>query len=149
VYLFAIPSPAAPSENSHASASLSTRSYLFSTTFDYATGKEVTEDHSAELPQAAQQQQFVIDRIEFIGNRRVRSDTLTARIFSRPGDVFNEETLRRDFQALWNTQFFEDVKLRVEDSPNRANGKIIIFTTASTPFPNPTFSTASRNARSV
>jgi len=127
VYLFAIPSPAAPSENSHAAASPSAHSYLFSATFDYATGKEVTEDHSAELPQAAQQQQFVIDRIEFIGNRRVRSDTLTARIFSRPGDVFNEETLRRDFQALWNTQFFEDVKLRVEDSPNRANGKIIIF----------------------
>src|SRR3979411_698835 len=62
-----------------------------------------------------------------MGNRRVRSDTLRARIFSRDGDVYNEETLRRDFQALWNTQFFEDVKLRVEDSPNRAGGKIIIF----------------------
>src|SRR6202040_401619 len=60
-------------------------------------------------------------------NRRIRSDTLKARIFSRPGDVYNEETLRRDFQALWNTQFFEDVKLRVEDSPARANGKITIF----------------------
>src|SRR5258708_37078476 len=61
------------------------------------------------------------------GNLRVRSDTVSARIFSRRGDVYNEETLRRDFQALWNTQFFEDVKLRVEDSPNNANGKIIIF----------------------
>ncbi len=124
---FAIAPVALPRENSHAGASPSAHSYLFSTTFDYATGKEVTEDHSAALPQAAGQQQLVIDRIEFIGNRRVRSDTLTARIFSRPGDVYNEETLRRDFQALWNTQFFEDVKLRVEDSPNRANGKIIIF----------------------
>ena len=124
---FAIAPVALPRENSHAGASPSAHSYLFSTTFDYATGKEVTEDHSAALPQAAAQQQLVIDRIEFIGNRRVRSDTLTARIFSRPGDVYNEETLRRDFQALWNTQFFEDVKLRVEDSPNRANGKIIIF----------------------
>ena len=128
VSLLALVSPAAPRENSHASASPAAHSNLFSITFDYATGKEVTEDHSEAFPQAAaQQQQFVIDRIEFIGNRRVRSDTLTARIFSRPGDVFNEETLRRDFQALWNTQFFEDVKLRVEDSPNRANGKIIVF----------------------
>ena len=73
------------------------------------------------------QPRFVIDRIEFIGNRRIRSDTLKARIFSREGDVYNEDTLRRDFQALWNTQFFEDVKLRVEDSADRANGKIIIF----------------------
>ncbi len=86
------------------------------------------EDRSSADPQtAAAQQQFVIDRIEFLGNRRVRSDTLKARIFSREGDPYNEETLRRDFQALWNTQFFEDVKLRVEDSPSRASGKIILF----------------------
>ena len=127
VYLFATPSIAAPLENSSAHSSASAHSYLFSASFDYANGKDVIEDHSAGDPQAAAQQQFVVERIDFIGNRRVRSDTLTARIFSRPGDVYNEETLRRDFQALWNTQFFEDVKLRVEDSPNRPNGKIIIF----------------------
>jgi outer membrane protein insertion porin family len=69
----------------------------------------------------------VIEHIEFLGNRRIRSDTLRARIFSREGDRYNEETLRRDFQALWNTQFFEDVKLRVEDSPNSPNAKIVIF----------------------
>ncbi|MBZ5700800.1 MAG: outer membrane protein assembly factor BamA [Acidobacteriia bacterium] len=69
----------------------------------------------------------VVERIEFVGNRRVRSDTLKARIFTREGDTFSEETLKRDFQALWNTQFFEDVKLRVEDSPSRADAKIIIF----------------------
>jgi outer membrane protein insertion porin family len=69
----------------------------------------------------------IIDRILFIGNRRVRSDTLKARIFSRDGDPYNEETLRRDFQALWNTQFFEDVKLRVEDSPEGPNHKTVIF----------------------
>ena len=70
---------------------------------------------------------FVIDRIEFTGNRRIRTDTLKARIFSRDGDPYNEETLRRDFQALWNTQFFEDVKLRVEESPTKPNGKVIVF----------------------
>ncbi len=69
----------------------------------------------------------MIDRIEFSGNRRIRRDTLQARIFTRAGDTYNEETLRRDFQALWNTQFFEDVKLRVEDSADRPNAKIIIF----------------------
>ncbi len=65
----------------------------------------------------------MIERIEFLGNRRIRSDTLKARIFTREGDRYNEETLRRDFQALWNTQFFEDVKLRVEDSPDRTEFK--------------------------
>ena len=133
VFLFAIASLAAPREISNADASPSARSYLFSATFDYVSWKEVIEDRSSADPQAsaqrqaAPQQQFVIDRIDFMGNRRVRSDTLSARIFSRKGDVYNEETLRRDFQALWNTQFFEDVKLRVEDSPNSPNGKIIVF----------------------
>jgi outer membrane protein insertion porin family len=128
VFLFAMASPAAPSENFRAPASPTPAAILFSASIDWTTGQEVLEDHSSAQAQGgAAQQQFVIDRIEFLGNRRVRSDTLRARIFSRDGDVYNEETLRRDFQALWNTQFFEDVKLRVEDSPNRSNGKIIIF----------------------
>jgi len=71
--------------------------------------------------------QYVIDRIDFVGNRRIRSDTLRARIFSRPGDPYSEAALRRDFQALWNTQFFEDVQLRVENSPKNPHGKVIIF----------------------
>jgi outer membrane protein insertion porin family len=100
---------------------------LFSASLDLISGKEVVVDHTSAGQQAAAQPQYVIDRIEFIGNRRVRNDTLIARIFSRKGDPYNEETLRRDFQALWNTQFFEDVKLRVEDSPDKTNAKIIIF----------------------
>ena len=125
VFLLAIASPAALRENSHADDS--SRSYLFSASFDYATGKDVIVEHPPADPQAAaQQQQITVDHIEFLGNRRVRQDTLMARIFSRNGDVYNEETLRRDFQALWNTQFFEDVKLRVEDSP-KPNQKVIIF----------------------
>jgi outer membrane protein insertion porin family len=74
-----------------------------------------------------EQQPAIVDRIIFMGNRRIRSDTLKARIFSREGDPYNEETLRRDFQALWNTQFFEDVKLRVEDSPDGPNHKNVVF----------------------
>ncbi len=73
-----------------------------------------------------QPQEFV-ERIDWEGNRRIRRDTLQARIFTRKDDPYNEDTLRRDFQALWNTQFFEDVKLRVEDSPDKPGGKIITF----------------------
>ena len=91
-----------------------------------ATLQQSQQPQQPQIP-PANSQQVVIDRIEFYGNRRIRTDTLQARIFSRKGDVFNEETLRRDFQALWNTQFFEDVKLRVEDDPDNPNGRIIIF----------------------
>ena len=83
--------------------------------------------------QAAQQAPAVapgtptIERIEFQGNRRIRSETLRARIFSRPGDAVNDEALRRDFHALWNTQYFEDIRLEIEDSADKPNQKIIIF----------------------
>jgi len=69
--------------------------------------------------------QYVIERIEFVGNRRVQRDTLLARIFSRAGDPYTIDGVRRDFQALWNTQFFEDIRLEVEDSPDRPDGKIL------------------------
>ena len=68
-----------------------------------------------------------IERIEFQGNRRIRSETLRARIFSRQGDPVNPDALRRDFHALWNTQFFDDIRLEVEDSADKPNQKIIIF----------------------
>src|SRR5258708_5440883 len=72
----------------------------------------------SSMPQASfDQKQEVIARIEFLGNRRLRSDTLKARIFSREGDPYDEEALRRDFHALWNTPFFEDLKLRFKNSP--------------------------------
>src|SRR5437763_1923976 len=131
VFLFSSASPGAQLAKPLAAPSSDT--VLFAASGDLLTGKEAVEDHAQASAQAAptQQQtspqQLVIERIDFIGNRRVRSDTLKARIFSREGDPYNEDTLRRDFQALWNTQFFEDVKLRVEDSPKRPNGKIIIF----------------------
>jgi len=76
---------------------------------------------------SSQEEKYVIENIEFVGNRRIARDTLLARIFSRRGDPYSDEAVRRDFLALWNTQFFEDIRVEVEDSPNNPNGKIVIF----------------------
>jgi outer membrane protein insertion porin family len=128
VFFVAITSRGATPQNPQTPSSRPSPKLLFSASLDLVTGKDVIEESTPAEPQSAgSQQPFVIERIDFLGNRRVRSDTLKARIFSREGDPYNEETLRRDFQALWNTQFFEDVKLRVEDSSKRPDGKIIIF----------------------
>jgi outer membrane protein insertion porin family len=118
-------STAPASSDDPASSSISIAASL-----NLLTGETTThESHPDSLAgdQDAQQQQLLIDHIDFLGNRRVRNDTLKARIFSRDNDPYNEETLRRDFQALWNTQFFEDVKLRVEDSPKGPNYRVIVF----------------------
>jgi outer membrane protein assembly factor BamA len=125
---FAASLPAETQKNFLADASASAAPGLSSFSSDSSSDDSVTSDEPPASQQPANAQpQSVIERIEFLGNRRIRSDTLKARVFSREGDPYNEETLRRDFQALWNTQFFEDVKLRVEDSPDRADAKIIIF----------------------
>ena len=80
-----------------------------------------------QIPAATSPETPVIERIEFQGNRRIRSETLRARIFSRAGDPLNEDALRRDFHALWNTQYFEDIRLEVQDTPDKPNSKIVIF----------------------
>ncbi len=66
----------------------------------------------------------VIEAIEFRGSRRVPQDTLRALIFSKRGDKYSEETLNRDFMALWNTGRFDD--LRIEREAGRT-GWVIRF----------------------
>ena len=66
----------------------------------------------------------VIEAIEFRGARRVPQDTLKALIYSKHGDIFNEDALRRDFMALWNTGRFDDIRLETE--PGRT-GLIVRF----------------------
>ncbi len=56
----------------------------------------------------------VIESIEFRGSRRVPQDTLRALIFSKKGDKLDDETLHRDFMALWNTGRFDDIVLEKE-----------------------------------
>jgi outer membrane protein insertion porin family len=65
-----------------------------------------------------------IESFEFRGAKRVPQDTLKALIISKAGDIYNEETLRRDFMILWNTGRFDDIRLETE--PGRL-GLIVRF----------------------
>jgi len=55
---------------------------------------------------ASQPKQVVIERIDFVGNRRVATTPAT-RIFSRDGDVYNEETLRAIFRPSGYSVFLK------------------------------------------
>ena len=59
----------------------------------------------------------VISEIIPTGNRRIPADTIRARIFSKPGDIYDPAALERDFNSLWNTGYFEDVKFLREQTP--------------------------------
>ena len=66
----------------------------------------------------------VVQSVEFRGARRIPRDSLVARIFTKAGDTFDEAALRRDFMVLWNTGYFDDLRLEVEDGDS---GKIVRF----------------------
>ena len=59
----------------------------------------------------------VIAEIDIHGNRRIPADTIKARMFSKPGDVYDQATLERDFNSLWNTGYFDDLRIEREQSP--------------------------------
>jgi outer membrane protein insertion porin family len=59
----------------------------------------------------------VVSEISVTGNRRIPADTIRARIFTKPGDIYDAPALERDFNSLWNTGYFEDIKFSREQTP--------------------------------
>ena len=59
----------------------------------------------------------VISEIIPQGNRRIPAETIKARIFTKPGDIYDAASLERDFNSLWNTGYFEDIKFLREQTP--------------------------------
>jgi len=62
-------------------------------------------------------QQDVLTDIKVTGNRKIPAETIKARIFSRPGDTYDAAALERDFNSLWNTGYFEDVRFERQQTP--------------------------------
>jgi len=56
----------------------------------------------------------IISGIEVHGNRSIPAETVRAHIFSRPGDVYDPGAIERDFNSLWNTNYFEDIRFERE-----------------------------------
>jgi len=59
----------------------------------------------------------VISEISVTGNRRIPADTIKARIFTKAGDIYDTAALERDFNSVWNTGYFEDIKFLREQTP--------------------------------
>jgi len=82
---------------------------------------------AAQDVQKSPSNQPIIERLEFIGCRRVESGTIRAHISLRTGDPYDAEQVERDAQALRDAGFFDEVRYKVVDSPDDPNGKIVIF----------------------
>jgi outer membrane protein insertion porin family len=53
----------------------------------------------------------VLCPIQVIGNRRIPKESIVARLFSRAGDPYDPAVVERDFNSLWNTGYFDNVRI--------------------------------------
>jgi outer membrane protein insertion porin family len=53
---------------------------------------------------------------QVVGNRRIPKESVLARLFSHQGDLYDPQVVERDFNSLWNTGYFEDVRIERVDS---------------------------------
>ena len=58
--------------------------------------------------------QDVIEKIEVYGNIRIPRETILYHLFVKEGKPFNKDELHKDFEALWSTGFFSDIKIEKE-----------------------------------
>ena len=61
-------------------------------------------------------QSQTIESIRVIGNRRIPKETILARMFTHVGDTYDAVSIERDFNSLWNTGYFEDLRIEREDT---------------------------------
>jgi outer membrane protein insertion porin family len=54
---------------------------------------------------------------QVIGNRRIPKDSVLARMASHQGDPYDPATVERDFNSIWNTSYFENVRIERVDTP--------------------------------
>ena len=59
----------------------------------------------------------IITSIRVIGNRRIPKDTILARLFSHENEPYDPATVERDFNSLWNTGYFANLRIEKEDTP--------------------------------
>ncbi len=64
----------------------------------------------------AQQAGQLIQEINVSGNRKTPKETIKARIYTREGDVYDEAALQRDLRSVWNTGYFDDVRIEREQT---------------------------------
>lgn len=87
-------------------------------------GAPTVQTPEAAAPPQAEPGRDVIEEIILRGNRRISAATIRARIFTHRGDLYDENMLERDFMALWNTGFFDDIRCEVADGEK---GKVVTF----------------------
>ncbi len=71
---------------------------------------------AASTPTASQGVQTLCQP-QVIGNRRIPKESVLARLFSHQNDLYDPAIVERDFNSLWNTGYFDNVRIERVDTP--------------------------------
>lgn len=88
-------------------------------------GEEGSEEDIAAL--AIRLKDFVVEKIEVDGNRRVGSDDIRANIGTRKGMRFNAPRVSRDIRSLYDLGFFSDIKVYAQVPDEDAQAVVLIY----------------------
>ena len=73
------------------------------------------------------QQQVLVESVDVQGNRRLRDEDILYYVQTRPGDVFNQQQVERDLQAILALGFFDKTATRVLTEEGVRGGVNVIF----------------------
>jgi Surface antigen variable number repeat len=76
---------------------------------------------------AAHAQQKLVEDLELRGHRSVSSKEIMKHIKTRPGDVYNEEQVKKDFQSVLDMGIFDPLNCKTVVSDGPRGGVIVIF----------------------
>ena len=89
---------------------------LFFSLAAFAVPALKAQNNAATTPTAEQGVQTLCQP-EVIGNRRIPKESVLARLFSHQNDLYDPSVVERDFNSLWNTGYFDNIRIERVDTP--------------------------------
>lgn len=83
-----------------------------------------------------------IENIVIQGNKKVSRDTILFYMKSKVGGIYSEKVLKQDFKSLWNTGFFENI--RIEKNEMAGGVTIMIIVTENVMISKITYNTGKK-----
>ncbi len=88
---------------------------LFFSLAAFAVPALTAQNNAATTPTAEQGVQTLCQP-EVIGNRRIPKESVLARLFSHQNDLYDPAVVERDFNSLWNTGYFDNIRIERIDT---------------------------------
>jgi outer membrane protein assembly factor BamA len=74
-----------------------------------------------------QKNQVRVEDLEIRGYSLISRDAILSYIKTRPGDLYDPEQVKRDFESVMKLKFFDPVKSNLIEKDGPRGGKILVF----------------------